>query len=196
MSDTAPSPESMSRAELEAEVEERREQAERIDVFESRLDSINGTLDRFDKHLFGDQDVIGPFDDEVQDAPGLWSQVDALRSEVADARRNGGATTKKELVERVARDEGVRVSRQGKRGGTVDAPAVREIVERQYDVTVRLGTVHDGFESLEERYECFAVRTGEPGPNTRNTQLQCERGEITAHLRNAVENSQQNGFSG
>lgn len=90
------------------------------------------------------------------------------------------------LAMQISRDEAVRVSRKGLKGGSIDWPEVKGIADRQHGVDLNSGTVYDAWDNLEQEWDAFHVRDGEDGPNTKNKQLACDRDAITPALEHAV----------
>lgn len=147
---------------------------------DARLDAMSTWLDAL-------EDATDELRVTVAD---LEDRVEALEADTAT--RDAAPTdpgTKVDLARQVARDEAVRRSTRGIRGGAVDFPTVRDLADRDVGVVLNSGTVYDAFDRLADEWAAFHVEDGEDGPHTQNTQLRCERDAITPALEDVVRTS-------
>lgn len=131
--------------------------------------------------------VVDSLTEATEELQELRDRMDQLESDVAASKTpDRGSRTKVVLAMEVARDEAVRRSKKGLRGGQVDYPTVRDIADREEGVELNSGTVYDAFDRLENEWSAFHVKAGEDGPNTPNKQLRCDRDEISPALEEVV----------
>lgn len=115
----------------------------------------------------------------------LRDEIETMKTDVAGQKTSIDTSTKKGLARQIARDEVIRRSTKGIRGGAIDYPDVRDLADRDHGIHLNSGTVYAAFEELEDDWTAMNVKDGEDGPHTPNEQLRCDREKISPALRAA-----------
>lgn len=173
---------------VEVPREEFEQLQERVGEMESVVNRDFALLKGSMRRLLGIEERAG-----LEELPGYASEFSDEHDSLLEHARTGSdlsdggeRLSKIELATTIAKQESVRVSTKGLRGGAIDYPAVRDIADRQYDTELNSGTVYTAFDRLERQYDCFHVTDGQRGPNSKNKQLRAERDEIPRALLSDV----------